>query len=217
MASTAPQPVRMRCGGPGLPPTLVRARHCQRTTILPRQAQIRQRRPSRSRPSDTSHSMRPNVSCPAEPIPGSSPVGQRGRRGRGHRTRVHPDTLIAPVAWTPVAWTPDVRPTSGRTSARRTADADRATSGVSGVRTAPTATATATAGWLAQIPLGLPHLWRSATPDSSAVTTHASTPLTTAATEQLRSTARHEAAPRRTAVVCWIWMVRGEGNGTTER
>jgi len=23
--------------------------------------------------------------------------------------------------------------------------------------------------------------------------------------------------PRRTALVCWIWMVRGEGNGTTER
>src|SRR5215218_9214236 len=26
-----------------------------------------------------------------------------------------------------------------------------------------------------------------------------------------------QAAPRRTAVVCWIWMVRVEGNGTTER
>ena len=26
-----------------------------------------------------------------------------------------------------------------------------------------------------------------------------------------------QAAPRRTAVVCWIWMVREEGNGTTER
>jgi hypothetical protein len=36
------------------------------------------------------------------------------------------------------------------------------------------------------------------------------------AAEQLRSTAL-DAAPRRTAVVCWIWMVRGEGNGTTER
>jgi hypothetical protein len=208
----------MRCGGPGLPPTLVRATHCQRTTILPRQAQIRQRRPSRSR---TQRHVAPDA--PKRELPRRTDVfqdparcGQRGRRGRGHRTRVHPDTLIAPVAWTPVAWTPDVRPTSGRTSAWRTADADRATSGVSGVRTAPTATATATAGWLAQIPLGLPHLWRSATPDSSAVTTPASTPLTTAATEQLRSTARHEAAPRRTAVVCWIWMVRGEGNGTTE-
>jgi hypothetical protein len=41
--------------------------------------------------------------------------------------------------------------------------------------------------------------------------------LTAAATGQLPSTTRHEAAPRRTALVRWDWRVRGEGNGTTER
>jgi hypothetical protein len=41
--------------------------------------------------------------------------------------------------------------------------------------------------------------------------------LTSAAIGRLPSTAQHEAAPRRTAVVCWSWRVRGEGNGTTER
>jgi hypothetical protein len=115
-----------------------------------------------------------------------------------------------PDAWTPDAWTPDVRPTSWTDV--RTADADRATNGVAGVRTSWTATTTATAGWVAQTSLGLQRLRRSATHDGSVVTTPAA-----AVAGQLRSTARHEAAPRRTALVCWIWMVREEGNGTTER
>ena len=82
----------------------------------------------------------------------------------------------------------------GRPSAWRTADADRATNGVTSVRTSldghdgdrrlggPTS-------------LGLPRVRRSATHDGSAVTTPAA-----AVTGQLRSTARHEVAPRRTAV-----------------
>jgi hypothetical protein len=43
---------------------------------------------------------------------------------------------MAPDAWTPDAWTPDVRLTDWtRTSAQRTEHADRATTGVAGVRT----------------------------------------------------------------------------------
>jgi hypothetical protein len=143
--------------------------------------------------------------------------GQRGRRGHGHRRRVRPDTRIAPVAWTPVAWTPDVRPTHWTDV--RPADSGRgqATNGVSGVRTS--STATATGGWAGPTPLGLPRRRRSAIHDGSAVTTPAAAAVTTAAPGSRtapHSTARHEAAPRRIAVVCWSWRVRGEGNGTTE-
>ena len=94
--------------------------------------------------------------------------GQRGRRGRGHRRRVRPDTRIAPVGWTPVAWTPDVRPTIGRTSARRTADADRATNGVSGVRASRRSRRRRPPAGLAQPLLGLPRLRRSGHPRSRA-------------------------------------------------
>jgi hypothetical protein len=41
--------------------------------------------------------------------------------------------------------------------------------------------------------------------------------LATAATVSCRWYAAVQLAPWRTALVCWIWMVRGEGNGTTER
>jgi hypothetical protein len=40
--------------------------------------------------------------------------------------------------------------------------------------------------------------------------------LAIAATVSCRWYAAVQLAPRRTAVVCWIWMVREEGNGTTE-
>jgi hypothetical protein len=41
--------------------------------------------------------------------------------------------------------------------------------------------------------------------------------LAAAATVSCRWDAAVPLAPWRTALVCWIWMVRGEGNGTTER
>jgi hypothetical protein len=85
-------------------------------------------------------------------------------------------------------------PLDGRMSAWRTADS--ATDGVAGVRTSWAATTAAAAGWAAQTSLGLQRLRRSATDDGCAVTTPAAV-----MTGQLRSTARHEAAPRRTAVL----------------
>jgi hypothetical protein len=48
-------------------------------------------------------------------------------------------------------------------------------------------------------------------------TTLLRTGLGTAATVSCRWYAAVQLAPRRTAVVCWIWMVREEGNGTKER
>jgi hypothetical protein len=41
--------------------------------------------------------------------------------------------------------------------------------------------------------------------------------LCSCTTSRLLGHAAGQAAPRRTALVCWSWMVRGEGNGTTER
>jgi hypothetical protein len=41
--------------------------------------------------------------------------------------------------------------------------------------------------------------------------------LATAATVSCRWYAAVQLAPWRSAVVCWIWMVRVEGNGTKER
>ena len=101
----------------------------------------------------------PNGGCPPHRrIPASS-ASDSADAGHGHRRRVRPDTRTAPVVWTPDVWTPDVwtpdvRLTTGRTPARRTEDADRATTGVAGVRTASTATATATAGWAPKPRLG---------------------------------------------------------------
>jgi hypothetical protein len=72
---------------------------------------------------------------------------------------------------TPDAWThrspghrTSARPV-GRTSAWRTADADRATNGVADVRTPSAATTIATAGWAAQTSLGLQRLRCSAADD----------------------------------------------------
>jgi hypothetical protein len=113
-ANAAPQPVRMRCGGPGLPSTLVRATHCQRTTIPSPPGPIRA---ATTQPladhSDTSNPMRPDVGGPAAPThariqrgadsadaaaadtggvsvrtPGSRRSG--GHRSRGHQTSARP-------------------------------------------------------------------------------------------------------------------------------
>jgi hypothetical protein len=133
-----------------------RRRSCQpRTTnlrpSLPRQARFGQQRPRRSpaaatrrtRCANPSRSRRTDLRDPAW-------CGQRGRSGRGHRTPGCPDTWITPVVWTPVAWTADAwtpgcppDQLDGRPSARRTADADSATNGVTGVKTSWTATTTA--------------------------------------------------------------------------
>jgi len=90
--------------------------------------------------------------------------GQRGRRPRtpeacpsGHpdrTSRVDTGRVDTGTCGHRDVWTPDVRLTTGRTPARRTEDADRATTGVAGVRTASTATATATAGWAPKPRLG---------------------------------------------------------------
>jgi hypothetical protein len=191
-ASAAPQPVRMRSGGPGLASTLVRAMHGQRSTIPSQPGPIRA---ATTKPlgdhSDT-----------------SNPLRQRGlyrrsdvfRIQRGAASAVRPARTQRPR--TPDAWLsghphytgrvdtgrldtgrpPDQL--DGRPSAWRTEDADRATNGVAGVRTSWTAT-TAAAGWAAQTSLGLQRLRRSAADDGSAVTTPAA-----AVTGQLRSTAR---------------------------
>jgi hypothetical protein len=192
-----------------------RASHPRPTFDHPsRQARFGQRRPSHS-PTTAIHRTWVHHTRPVPPQrrPGSSAMRtarlQRPRtpdawlsghpgshRTRGHRSPGH-RTSARPV---------------GRTSAWRTADADRATNGVAGVRTPSAATTIATAGWAAQTSLGLQRLRCSAADDRSAYDTPAA-----AVPGQLRSTARHEAAPRRTAVVCWSWRVRGEGNGTTER
>jgi hypothetical protein len=149
-ASVAPQPMRVRSGGPGLPSTLVRAMHCRRTIFPSPSGRFRQRRPSRSRTTARRRS---------------------GCTGRGHRTPVRPDTRIAPVAWTPDAWTPDVRPTSwtdvrtadrgrGQRDERRGWRPDILDGQDDGDRRL---------GY--QTSLGLQRLRRSATHDGSAVTT----------------------------------------------
>jgi hypothetical protein len=118
-------------------------------------------------------------------------------RSRGHWTRWTSD--VRPTRWT------DVCPHGGQRmrTERRTAWP------VSGHPERPPRRRPPAGGATS---LGSQRPRHSATDDGSAVTTPAA-----AVTGRLRSTARHEAAPRRTAVVCWIWMVRGEGNGTTER
>jgi hypothetical protein len=142
-----------------------------------------------------------------------SSAARTARRRRGHRRPVRPDT-----------WMPRTPGCTGRVDAGRPLDrldghphggpdeADRATTGPAGVRTSrdrrhplggPTAPGSRRLG-----ALGHPRLLRGDGTCAAA--------LTAAATGQLPSPARHEAAPRRTALVCWIWMVRGEGNGTTE-
>jgi hypothetical protein len=95
-----------------------------------------------------------------------------------------------------------------------TGDADRATTGLAGVRTS---SRPATTRWAAQASPGSRRLGALGHPGRLRGDGTYAAALTAAATGQLPSTARHEAAARRTAVVCWSWMLRGEGNGTTER
>jgi hypothetical protein len=188
---------------------------------LPRQARLGQTTNRSRTHGDTSNPVRSDVGCSAAPTALQDPprCGQRGCRGRGHGTRV--------------GRTPGPHRTLGyRTRGHRTPgphrtlDTGRPHSGQrtrTGRRTAwpasghprPPRRRRPPPGY--QPSLGLQRLRRSATHGGSAVTTPAGAALTAAATEQLLSTARHEAAPRRTALVCWSWRVRGEGNGTTER
>jgi hypothetical protein len=190
-------------------------RAARRTTIPPRQARFGQRRPSRSPTTATRQTrLRPTWPVPRHRrVPGSSAMRtarlQRPRTpdaclsGHPHHTgRVDTgrvDSGVCPTGWT------DLCPHGGQRmrTERWTAWPMSGHPGRPRRRRPPAGR---------RNPLGLQRLRRSATDDGSAVTTPAA-----AVTGQLRSTARHEAAPRRTAVVCWSWRVRGEGNGTTER
>jgi len=129
------QPVRVRCGGLRSVVDLLRATHGHRSAIPSLQAHAgrRPRRP-RTTAARRSHCAQRD-GPPHRAIPGPARCGQRGcraadtggpsvrtpgwHRSRGHRTRGH-RTSARPI---------------GRTSARRTEDADRATTGVAGVRT----------------------------------------------------------------------------------
>ena len=103
--------------------------------------------------------------------PPSHSTGQRGSDSaaaepRTPETRPSGHTCMAPDAWTPDAWTPDVRLTDWtRTSAQRTEHADRATTGVAGVRTS---SRPATNRWAARPRPGRSVWWRSASHNGSA-------------------------------------------------
>jgi hypothetical protein len=164
---------------------------------------IRLRRPSRSPTTATCRtrcanrglSHRTDVRNPA----------RCGQRGCGHQTPVCPDTRITPVAWTPVPWTLDVRP-SGWTDVRM-ADSG---CGLGDERR----------GWRPDILDGhddgdrrlgganLAWVAASAVLSSPRRLCGDDTPAATVP-GQLCSTVRHRAAPRRTALVCWMWRVRG--------
>jgi hypothetical protein len=202
--------VRRRSGGLGCRRTLVRARHGP-TQHHPFPSDLmRSGDQAASGPRRHVEPAAPNGAARStEPFQGPARHRQRGCRAadtgglsvrtpgwirsRGHRTCGH-RTSARPI---------------GRTSARRTEDADRATTGVAGVRTcwrpATTRWAANLAGAAASGPLGHPLRLRGDTTCAAA--------LTAAATEQLRSTAQHEAAPRRTALVCgfgWYeWRAMG--------
>jgi hypothetical protein len=134
---------------------------------------------------------------PPRAIPRASAVRTARLQSRGYRRPVRPDTRMAPVAWTPDAWTPDVRLTDWtRTSAQRTEDADRATTGVAGIRTS---SRPATNRWAARPRPGRSLWWRSASHNGSAVTT----------------TAQHR--PRRRASAhCCPRMISGRGRANGE-
>src|SRR5215217_904597 len=93
-------------------------------------------------------------------------------------------------------WT-SARPV-GRTSPRWTGDADRATTGLAGVRTS---SRPATTRWAAQASPGSRRLGALGHPGRLRGDGTYAAALTAAATGQLPSTARHEAAARRTAVL----------------
>jgi hypothetical protein len=161
---------------------------------------------------------------PATPSHSGSSARTARRQRRGHQRPGRPDTWTpdgwtpdgwTPDAWTLDAWTLDIRSTGWTDVLTAGPDkADGATTGLADVRTSsrpgdhppggPTPPGSRRPG-----ALGHPGWLRGDGTCAAA--------LTAVATGQLPRTARHEAAPRRAAVVCWSWMVRGEGNGTTER
>ena len=101
----APQPVRLRCGGPGLPSTLVRATHGQPSTIPSRQAPCGQATTPPADHGGTSNPLRPTGTAHrTEPFQGPARSGRGCRaadtggpsvrtpgwhRSRGHRTHGH--------------------------------------------------------------------------------------------------------------------------------
>ena len=199
--------------------TLVRASHGQRRTIPSRPARCRQ---ATTPPTDHGGT---STRC-AQPGRPATPSHSRSSAAAAPRTPEacpsgHLDTPDAwtPDAWTPDAWTPDARMLDVRSTGwtdTPTADRTRRTGqrpGLADVRTSSRPATPAGRPDLARVTatgaLGHPRRLRGDGTCAAA--------LTAAATGQLPSTARHEAAPRRTALVCWSWMVRGEGNGTTER
>jgi hypothetical protein len=209
-AKTAP-PGRRPSGGPGYGQPSCEAGTANAAPSLPVRPDAG-RRPRRPRTRGTSTRCA-RLGRPAHRATPESSAARIARRQRcGHQRPVRPDT-----------WMPRTPGCPGRLDTGRPLDrldghphggpdeADRATTGLAGVRT-PSRPATSRR---AVRPRRSRRPGRS-TQDGSAVMAPAPRPDRrrhwTAA-----STARHEAAPRRTALVCWSWRVRGEGNGTTER
>jgi hypothetical protein len=105
------QPVRLRCGGPGLPSTLVPATHGQPSTIPSLQAPCGQATTPPADHRGTSHPLRPTGTARrTEPFQGPARCGQRGCRAADTEGRPS-GHLDGTVAWTPDVWTPDVRVT----------------------------------------------------------------------------------------------------------
>jgi hypothetical protein len=200
--------------GPWLRSTLVRASHGQRRPIPFSSGPMRAGDHAARRHGGTSA----RCARPGRPATPSHSGVQRGADSPAAAPRTPAACpsghLAAPDAWTPDAWTLDVRSTGWTDIPTAGLDeADRATTGLAGVRTSSRPATPAGRPDLARVRapgvLGHPGRLRG---DGTCATA-----LTATATGQLPSTARHQAAPRRTALVCWIWMVRGEGNGTKER
>jgi len=136
--------------------------------------------------------------------------------------RPHPDRHWTPGHWTPDAWTSHARTLDAHTGHRTpdtwtlTEDADRVTKarqafGHLGHHDEPTACWTPN-----RVPVG-GSAWGLGHHNGSAVRRPASARDCRPHYQQLLGrSANGQAAPRRTALVCWIWMVRVEGNGTKE-
>jgi hypothetical protein len=152
---------------------------------------------------------------PHRTTPGSSAARTARRQRRGHRRSACPDTWMhrTPGHRTPGRWT-SARPV-GRTSSRR--DWGRGQGNDRPGRRPDISSRPATTRWAARPGPGHSAWGALGHPGRLRGDGTCTAALTAAATGQLPSTARHEAAPRRTALVCWSWRVRGEGNGTTER
>jgi hypothetical protein len=143
-ARAAPQPGKPRPGGgPGLRSTLVRTSHGQRRTIASRPARCRQ---ATTRPADhggtSTRCAQPRCGPPHRATPGSSAAREARRGAPRTPERVRPHTRLhrPPGHRTPGRWM-SARP-AGRTSHRRPDEADRATTGLAGVRTSSRPTTT---------------------------------------------------------------------------